>query len=117
MGYAIYLFSSSWPFLFLELAFAMAWQSMASPAIFATIGDALPVNRRAMGFTVQSLLKRVPMVISPLFGAAIIAALGLRAGIRTGLVITILCVGVTIPVLRAIRLPLALRDSVRLRHV
>lgn len=40
VGYLIYLFSNSWPFLFLGLAFAMAWQSMASPAIFATIGDA-----------------------------------------------------------------------------
>ena len=31
-GYLIYLFSPSWPFLFLGLAFTMAWQSMASPA-------------------------------------------------------------------------------------
>src|SRR6266403_4570705 len=44
-GYLIYLFSPSWPFLFLGLAFVMAWQSMASPAIFATIGDALPKER------------------------------------------------------------------------
>lgn len=117
VGYLIYLFSSSWPFLFLGLAFAMAWQSMASPAIFATIGDALPPNRRAIGFTVQSLLKRIPMVISPLAGGAMIAAMGLRAGIRTGLVITILCVAITIPVLSAIRLPLVPRDSQRLWHV
>lgn len=117
LGYVVYLSSSSWPFLFLGLAFAMAWQSMASPAIFATIGDALPLTRRAMGFTVQSLLKRIPMAISPLLGAVLIGAVGLRTGIRTGLVITILCVGVTIPVLRAIRLPLAPRDSLNLWHV
>jgi len=60
----------------------MAWQSMASPAIFATIGDALPKERRAMGFTIQSMLKRIPMVISPLVGDAMIAAFGLRTGIR-----------------------------------
>jgi hypothetical protein len=29
----------------------MAWQSMASPAIFGIIGDALPRERRAMGFS------------------------------------------------------------------
>src|SRR5206468_565912 len=61
-GYLIYLLSPSWQLVFLGLAFAMVWQSMASPAIFATIGDALPKARRAMGFTVQSLLKRIPMV-------------------------------------------------------
>ena len=41
-GYLVYLLSPSWPFLFLGLALAMTWQSMGSPAIFATIGDALP---------------------------------------------------------------------------
>ncbi len=84
-GYLIYLLGPSWPFLFLGLAFVMTWQSMASPAIFATIGDALPKERRAMGFTVQSMLKRIPMVISPLLGGALIGALGIKFGIRVGL--------------------------------
>jgi MFS family permease len=34
-GYLVFLLSPSWPFLFLGLALVMAWQSMASPAIFA----------------------------------------------------------------------------------
>src|SRR5262245_41762148 len=42
LGYLIYAVSPSWPFLFIGLAFAMAWSSMASPAIFAVIGDVLP---------------------------------------------------------------------------
>ena len=113
-GYLIYLLSPSWPFLFLGLAFAMAWQSMASPAIFATIGDALPRERRAMGFTVQSMLKRIPMMVSPLLGGAMIGALGLQGGIRMGLLITIVFVAITIPVLRTINVPLASRDSVKL---
>src|SRR5436309_7907279 len=57
-GYLVYLFSSSWPLLFVALALVMAWQSMASPAVFAVIGDSLPRERRAMGFTLQSILKR-----------------------------------------------------------
>src|SRR5437899_7782519 len=47
VGYLIYLVGPSWPFAFAALAFAMAWQSMASPAIFAGIGDALPPHKRA----------------------------------------------------------------------
>src|SRR6516164_10003885 len=113
-GYLIYLFSPSWPFLFSGLAFAMAWQSMASPGIFATIGDALPRGRRAMGFTVQSMLKRIPMVVSPLLGGVMIGALGLRAGIRAGLLITIAFVGITIPVLWTINVHRASVDSVKL---
>jgi MFS family permease len=75
-GYVVYLLSPFWPFVFLALALAMAWQSMASPAIFAIIGDALPRERRAMGFTLQSILKRVPIVIAPIVGGALIAWLG-----------------------------------------
>jgi MFS family permease len=116
-GYLVYLFSPSWPFLFLGLVFAMAWQSMASPAIFATIGDALPPARRAMGFTVQSMLKRIPMAVSPLLGGALIGSLGLQAGIRTGLLVTIAFVVITIPLLFTINVPLGFRDSVRLRGV
>ena len=116
-GYLVYLLSPSWPLLFLGLAFAMAWQSMASPAIFATIGDALPSERRAMGFTIQSILKRIPMVVSPLLGGAMIGAWGLRTGIRMGLLITIALAGLTIPLLLTINLPLSSGDTVRLRGV
>ena len=46
-GYLIYLFGPTWPFAFLGLALVMTWQSMASPAMFAVIGDALPPEKRA----------------------------------------------------------------------
>jgi MFS family permease len=87
-GYLVYLLSPSWPFVFVGLALVMAWQSMASPAIFAIIGDALPRERRAMGFTLQSILKRVPIVIAPIAGGVLISSLGVVKGIHVALVIT-----------------------------
>ena len=89
LGYLVYLFSPSWPVVFLGLALAMAWQSMASPGIFAIIGDALPRERRAMGFTMQSILKRVPIVIAPVAGGALIGSLGVIKGIHIALLITL----------------------------
>ena len=103
-GYLVYLISPSWPFLFLGLALVMAWQSMASPAIFAVIGDALPRERRAMGFTLQSILKRVPIVIAPLAGGALIASLGVIKGIHTGLVITLVLAALTILLLSKVNI-------------
>ena len=116
-GYFIYLSSPAWPYLFVGLAFVMAWQAMGSPATFATIGDALPKERRAMGFTIQSMLKRIPMVISPLVGGAMIGALGLQRGIRTGLLVTLVLAGLTVPLLFALRLPVSARDSVKIRGI
>lgn len=88
-GYLTYLFSPSWPFVFLGLGLVMAWQSMASPGIFALIGDALPRERRAMGFTLQSILKRVPIVIAPVAGGVLIASFGVIKGIHVALLITL----------------------------
>ena len=90
IGYLIYLFGPTWPFVFVGLAFAMAWQSMASPAIFAIIGDALPPEKRAMGFSIQSILKRVPIVIAPIVGGLIITSRGVISGVRLGLIVTLL---------------------------
>jgi MFS family permease len=117
VGYLIYLLSPSWPFIFLGLGFAMAWHSMASPAIFAVIGDALPKERRAIGFTFQSMLKRVPMIISPLIGAALISAWGIASGVKTGLAITLALAALTMVVVLAINVPVAARDKVRIGGV
>jgi MFS family permease len=105
IGYLFYLFGPSWPFIFAGLAFAMAWQSMASPTIFALIGDALPREKRAMGFTIQSILKRVPILVAPVIGGAIIATQGITTGIHIGLVITLMLAGLTVVIIRFINIP------------
>ena len=108
-GYAVYYFASSWPLVFVGLAFAMAWQSMASPAIFAIIGDSLPQDRRAMGFTLQSILKRVPIVIAPVIGGAMIASLGIVRGVHAGLLITLGLAAVTL--LLVLKVNIAIKAS------
>ena len=104
IGYLFYLFGPSWQFVFIGLAFSMAWQSMASPAIFSVIGEALPKEKRAMGFTIQSILKRVPIVIAPIIGGAIIASLGIVPGIHVGVVITLVIVVLTVFLIRLINI-------------
>src|SRR5215471_8425455 len=116
-GYFVYLFSPSWPFIFLGLAFAMAWTSMASPAIFAVIGDALPKNRRAIGFTFQSLIKRVPMAVAPLIGGSMIAKLGVQRGVRTGLIITLVIAVMTMFIVLAINIPIIPGETHNIRGV
>lgn len=116
-GYLIYLLSPSWPWVFVGLGFAMAWHSMASPAIFAVIGDALPKERRAMGFTLQSILKRVPMVISPLIGGAVIASIGISYGVRAGLVVTLILAIITSLIVLAINIKIKTGETTNIRGV
>jgi MFS family permease len=111
VGYAIYWLAPSWPFVFAGLALVMAWSSMASPALFAVVGDALPRERRAMGFTVQSILRRVPIVVAPTLGGLAIAALGVRGGVRATLVVTIVLALVTLIVVARVNVPLAVQHA------
>jgi MFS family permease len=84
----------------------MAWTSMASPSLFAVIGDALPRNRRAMGFSVQAILRRVPIVVAPTIGGLLIAAWGIRTGVRAGLGCSIVLAWLTLAVVSRVRLAL-----------
>jgi MFS family permease len=117
VGYLVYLLSPSWPWLFVGLAFAMAWHSMASPAIFAVIGDALPREKRAMGFTLQSMLKRVPMVVSPLVGGALIAGLGIVRGVKVGLAVTLVLAALTAVIVLAINISVPVGEAAGIRGV
>jgi MFS family permease len=89
VGYALYLFSPNWLWVLAGTLFVMAWSSLTLPAIFAIIGDNLPKEQRATGFGVQSILKRVPIVIAPPLGGWLIGRYGLAQGVRFGLVVTI----------------------------
>src|SRR5713226_9792114 len=89
IGYAMYGLAPSWPWIIAGLFFVSAWSSMGSPNLFAVIGDALPKERRAMGFTVQSILRRVPIAAAPIIGGVVIARRGLVPGVRALLIATL----------------------------
>jgi MFS family permease len=99
-GYLIYMAAPSWPWILAGTVLVMAWSSLTLPAIFAVIGDHLPPARRAMGFGMQSILKRVPIILAPPLGGALIAALGFAGGIRAGLAVTVLLALLGIAILR-----------------
>ncbi|MBI5227160.1 MFS transporter [Candidatus Micrarchaeota archaeon] len=90
IGYAIYFFSPSWEWFLFGTLFVMAWSSLTLPAIFSIVGDNLPKTSRATGFSVQALIKRLPVVVAPLIGGLLISYLGLLAGFKIGLIIAIL---------------------------
>ncbi len=94
-GYAIYALAPSWPMVFVGLLGVMAWKAGAFPTTFAVIGDSLPRERRAIAFSVQSVLIRAPRVIGAPLGGLLIVSLGMRSGIRTAFLVT-LALGVAV---------------------
>ncbi len=103
IGYAMYGFAPSWTWVIAGLFFVSAWSSMGSPTLFAVIGDALPKERRAMGFTVQSILKRLPIAVAPIIGGLVIARRGLVPGVRALLIVTLALSVITLVALLCVR--------------
>jgi MFS family permease len=110
VGYALYASAPRWPFLFLGLLFVSCWNSMGQPTLFAVIGDALPPERRTLGFTVQAVLRRVPIALAPTVGGLLIATLGIREGVRAALLTTFVITAVTLGVVARVRIPV-MRES------
>jgi MFS family permease len=104
VGYAIVAGAPAWPVVLVGLVFVMCWTSMASPTLFAVVGDALPRDRRAVGFSVQAILRRVPILIAPTLGGLLIVTHGILSGVRIGLVVSIALAGATLLVVRRMRL-------------
>src|SRR5512146_1008913 len=100
VGYAIVALAPTWPVVLAGIVFVMAWSSMASPTLFAVVGDSLPSHRRALGFSVQAILRRVPIAIAPTLGGVLIATRGIRDGVRIGLVASIVLAFVALAVVR-----------------
>lgn len=89
-GYAFYL-GNHWTWVIAGTFLVMAWDTLTLPALFATVGDNLPPERRAAGFAWQAIVRRVPTMVAPPLGGLLIASLGLFTGVRIGLALTIIC--------------------------
>ena len=81
----------------------MCLTSRASPTLFAVVGDALPAGRRSVGFSVQAILRRVPILVAPALGGALIAVQGIGRA-YAGLVASVALAFVTLAVVWRMRL-------------
>ena len=104
VGYVVIAAAPTWPVVFVGLLLIMCWTSMASPTLFAVVGDALPAGRRSVGFSVQAILRRLPILVAPALGGALIAYAGIRVGVRAGLLVSVALAVLTLVVVRRMRL-------------
>ncbi len=89
IGFVIYYAWSSTAAVFAGILFVMSWRSLGLPATFALIGEELRGGKRVVGFTVQAVLKRVPIVLAPPLGGYLIERMGMGDGMRLGFAVSI----------------------------
>src|SRR4029434_698862 len=71
-GYAIVLLVPHWAGVIAGMFFFLSWSCFSLPATFSLVGAVLEANRHSMGVGVQSVIKRLPIMIAPIFGGMLI---------------------------------------------
>jgi MFS family permease len=103
LGYALVLFIPHWGAVIAGMFLFLSWTCFSLPATFSLVGDTLAANRYSMGIGIQSVIKRLPIMIAPIFGGILIDRLGVIPGVRLALILSILLSGATILVQRQLR--------------
>jgi len=60
----------------------ISWTALSLPATMGLISEVLPKNKRTMGVSVHSLIRRIPMALGPVIGGYLITRYGEIEGVR-----------------------------------
>jgi MFS family permease len=90
VGYALVLAVPHWAAVIAGTFLFLAWSCFSLPATFSLIGAALHEQQHAMGIGVQSVIKRLPIIVGPICGGLLIDRFGLLTGVRMAVGVTIL---------------------------
>ena len=103
IGYALVLLIPNWGAVIVGMFLFLSWTCFSLPATFSLVGAALEAHRYSMGVGVQSVIKRLPIMIAPIFGGMLIDHFGIIPGVRIALLISIFLSALTILVQRQLR--------------
>jgi MFS family permease len=88
-GYALVLLVPHWAAVIAGMFLFLSWTCFSLPATFSLVGAALEANRHSMGVGVQSVIKRLPIMIAPFFGGMLIDRFGIINGVRIALIVSV----------------------------
>ena len=82
LGFLVVILIPAWPAVLIGAVFFLAWSAISLPATMGLIAKVLPTQKRTMGVTMHSLVRRFPMALGPILGGLCIGAWGVETGVR-----------------------------------
>ena len=81
-GYLLVIFIPAWPAVLVGAVFFLSWSAISLPATMSLVARVLPTNKRTMGVSMLSLVRRIPMALGPIIGGLFIGLWGETDGVR-----------------------------------
>ncbi|MBU4581537.1 MAG: MFS transporter [Proteobacteria bacterium] len=81
-GYVIVILVPHWLAVLIGAAFFLSWSALSLPATMSLVSRSLPLQKRTMGVSLISLVRRIPMALGPVIGGILIGIYGEKTGIR-----------------------------------
>ncbi|MGD9058230.1 MAG: MFS transporter [Desulfobacterales bacterium] len=81
-GFLMVILIPAWQAVLIGAVFFLAWSAISLPATMGLIARVLPTNKRTMGVTMHSLVRRFPMALGPVLGGLCIGVWGVEQGVR-----------------------------------
>jgi MFS family permease len=92
-GYIVILCWHHWIALVLGAFLFLAWSALSLPTTFVVVANSLQARQHTMGIGIQSMVRRVPMMLGPLVGGWLITRYDWQQGVQYCLLI---CIALTL---------------------
>ena len=89
-GYLLVIVIPAWPAVIAGALFFLSWSAISLPATMSLVARVLPMNKRTMGVSMHSLVRRIPMALGPIIGGLFIGMWGEKDGVRLAFVAALL---------------------------
>jgi MFS family permease len=86
IGFVIVILIPAWQAVLVGAVFFLSWSAISLPATMSLIFQVLPGEKRTMGVSMHSLVRRIPMALGPILGGLCISVWGERGGVRMAFV-------------------------------
>lgn len=89
-GFLVVILIPAWQAVLVGAVFFLSWTAISLPATMSLVAKVLPMNKRTMGVSMHSLVRRIPMALGPILGGLCIGFWGERDGVRMAFVAALL---------------------------
>lgn len=88
-GYSIVIIFPSWQAILVGAVLFISWSAISQPATLSLVAAELPFEKRTMGASMLSIVRRIPMALGPLLGGLLIGLYGQVQGVRIAFVVAL----------------------------